>query len=466
MALGFYTDYFDSAISPWTTLGPLAIVIGISITQEGVSDLARHRSDAQTNKHVCTVLTAEAQEGESPQSSGDAGGGEAQQKSGQIKHRTKRFKSKRHRATEDFLEAVNVTNCDIDGTVKERQVNIKFHSVQRCDIRAGQLVFIRNRDMIPCDVVLLSSSNDNGGAYIETSGIDGETNLKLRNSAKPSASMAASSIRKDVQTTSSSKAKSADVSKGEEHVTFEGKHMAAEGNREGLHEPPKFSDIASSPRTSALKADRKFARTKQSEKLPTPASNGSLLAAKPQCETLEEATARLANCTVLGCPRGQKATALLEIVQVENVKEPNDPIPGASPSVFRERLNHIRKGSLDQFESIKNQLTSHLPLPHHHSNTPRDGKGESEGNYVAVITCELPNASVHTFNGKLTLPPFAQGGRATEVPLSAENFLLRGAFLRNTEWAIGVACYTGKDTKLVKNSSSAPSRLSQLDKLV
>jgi magnesium-transporting ATPase (P-type) len=53
-----------------------------------------------------------------------------------------------------------------------------------------------------------------------------------------------------------------------------------------------------------------------------------------------------------------------------------------------------------------------------------------------------------------------------EVSLSAENFLLRGAFLRNKEWAIGVACFTGPDTKLVKNSSAAPSRMSQLDQLV
>jgi len=74
----------------------------------------------------------------------------------------------------------------------------------------------------------------------------------------------------------------------------------------------------------------------------------------------------------------------------------------------------------------------------------------------------------HTFNGKLTLPPAAEGDtqHPIEVSLNAENFLLRGAFLRNTEWAIGVACYTGKDTKLVKNSSAAPSRLSQLDQLV
>jgi magnesium-transporting ATPase (P-type) len=95
-----------------------------------------------------------------------------------------------------------------------------------------------------------------------------------------------------------------------------------------------------------------------------------------------------------------------------------------------------------------------------------------------MLTSELPNASVHTFSGKLTLPSHHDGDGdvggntegqldcSVEVPLNAENFLLRGAFLRNTEWAIGVAVFTGKDSKLVKNSSAAPSRLSQLDELV
>jgi len=52
------------------------------------------------------------------------------------------------------------------------------------------------------------------------------------------------------------------------------------------------------------------------------------------------------------------------------------------------------------------------------------------------------------------------------IPLNAENFLLRGAALRNTEWVIGVACFTGSDTKLVRNSIKSPSKLSRLDILI
>ena len=57
MAIGWYTEAFDSAISPWTTLGPLAIVISFSLLQEGTADYGRHKSDAATNNYPCVILT-------------------------------------------------------------------------------------------------------------------------------------------------------------------------------------------------------------------------------------------------------------------------------------------------------------------------------------------------------------------------------------------------------------------------
>ncbi|CAG9321794.1 unnamed protein product [Blepharisma stoltei] len=54
-------------------------------------------------------------------------------------------------------------------------------SFKRCDeIHVGEIALLRKDDAIPCDMVMLSNSNENGVAYIETSTIDGEKTLKPR----------------------------------------------------------------------------------------------------------------------------------------------------------------------------------------------------------------------------------------------------------------------------------------------
>jgi len=53
-------------------------------------------------------------------------------------------------------------------------------SVKWNDIQVGDLIWIKNKQPLPADVVVLCSSEDEHIAYIETSPIDGETNLKLR----------------------------------------------------------------------------------------------------------------------------------------------------------------------------------------------------------------------------------------------------------------------------------------------
>ena len=42
--------------------------------------------------------------------------------------------------------------------------------------------------------------------------------------------------------------------------------------------------------------------------------------------------------------------------------------------------------------------------------------------------------------------------------------LLRGAMLRNTQWIIGVAVYTGHESKLMKNANRAPLKMSNVDR--
>ena len=45
--------------------------------------------------------------------------------------------------------------------------------------------------------------------------------------------------------------------------------------------------------------------------------------------------------------------------------------------------------------------------------------------------------------------------------VSNDGFLLKGCTLRDTEWVIGIAVYTGHDTKIMKNSSNSVSKRSK-----
>ncbi|XP_010481763.1 PREDICTED: phospholipid-transporting ATPase 2 [Camelina sativa] len=56
---------------------------------------------------------------------------------------------------------------------------IKKH-IQAQDIQVGNIVWLRENDEVPCDLVLLGTSDPQGVCYVETSALDGETDLKTR----------------------------------------------------------------------------------------------------------------------------------------------------------------------------------------------------------------------------------------------------------------------------------------------
>ena len=56
-----------------------------------------------------------------------------------------------------------------------------------------------------------------------------------------------------------------------------------------------------------------------------------------------------------------------------------------------------------------------------------------------------PTIDLYNFIGKLRV-----SGKT--YPLSIDNFLLKGANLKNTEWMVGVIAYSGNETKIMLNS--------------
>uniref|UniRef100_A0A3B5LTE0 Phospholipid-transporting ATPase n=1 Tax=Xiphophorus couchianus TaxID=32473 RepID=A0A3B5LTE0_9TELE len=69
------------------------------------------------------------------------------------------------------------------------------------------------------------------------------------------------------------------------------------------------------------------------------------------------------------------------------------------------------------------------------------------------LECEGPNRHLYDFTG--TLP----------APLGPDQVLLRGAQLRNTQWVVGIVVYTGHDSKLMQNSTKAPLKRSNVERV-
>lgn len=76
-----------------------------------------------------------------------------------------------------------------------------------------------------------------------------------------------------------------------------------------------------------------------------------------------------------------------------------------------------------------------------------------------TIESEPPNRHLYEFNGN-----FKELNRQVQA-LGPDQVLLRGAMLRNTSWIFGMVIYTGHDTKLMRNSTSAPLKRSTVDKM-
>ena len=129
-------------ISPtgrYVTLQTLSLVMGLTMIKEFYEDYKRYRTDKRINNDMRATVIAS---GKGPHK----GGGDRK-----------------------------VTA----GAAADPQGNAELAWK---DIRVGMLVRLTNKEQVPADMLLLSTSEVGGCAYVETSQLDGETNLKLKQS--------------------------------------------------------------------------------------------------------------------------------------------------------------------------------------------------------------------------------------------------------------------------------------------
>lgn len=116
-------------------------------------------------------------------------------------------------------------------------------------------------------------------------------------------------------------------------------------------------------------------------------------------------------------------------------------------------LCYIETSNLDGETNLKikqaKQETSHLCL----SSQLADFEGQ--------IICEKPTNSLYTFEGTLNISTLPK-----PIPLDYDQLLLRGSVLRNTKWIFGVVIYTGRDTRLVKNTRRPPLKQTKVERTI
>eukprot|EP00758_Cryptobia_borreli_P008151 Tbor_TRINITY_DN5363_c0_g1::TRINITY_DN5363_c0_g1_i1::g.4804::m.4804/K01530/E3.6.3.1; phospholipid-translocating ATPase len=151
---------------PLSVLIPVVTLIGLGMIKEGYEDYKRYRADVQANSAKVRVLRKK---------------GDIKSLSDNFINRVKTLlccrRQGHYQVQESLAEIVPRTIAN----------NVALIEVQSRDIRVGDIVLLSNKELLCADILLLSSSGDEGQAFVETSNLDGETSIKQKASVFGSA---------------------------------------------------------------------------------------------------------------------------------------------------------------------------------------------------------------------------------------------------------------------------------------
>ncbi|RWW31829.1 hypothetical protein GW17_00003549 [Ensete ventricosum] len=92
-----------------------------------------------------------------------------------------------------FVQDIEVNNRK----VKIHHGNGNFDYTEWKNLRVGDIVKVEKDEFFPADLILLSSSYEDAICYVETTNLDGETNLKLKQSLEVTSDLQADSVFRD-----------------------------------------------------------------------------------------------------------------------------------------------------------------------------------------------------------------------------------------------------------------------------
>lgn len=425
LCMSVITLVIDSPVEPFTSVLPLIFVIFVTAVKQFYEDLLRHRSDNEVNCSLVTVIRK--------------------------------------------------------GIVQD---------IKAKDVHVGDLVRVVSDADVPCDLVLLSSSHTDGRCFITTANLDGETNLKtlvcprlLHNLSQPEQLARLKAQIECEQPTSelykfsgkieifpneenvrdeslqSNRTSVRSVRTSQHAYKFDGIELQDIGSRNGdstLQQYGFESGIAlkganvvdgnvptnhnrgpSTHRTSingrtfseylySFHSDESSFVTGQAAMNHMSSSDGAA--------TWREGPDTIQNIECTGDAFGDKTDVIRDMSSCKD-----------------QALN--RSSNTDDVNFTETEVDRHVSL---------DSNGDST--LAAVRSSIISKQETVTDFGAGQFDSVFQDTKTS--PLGTENLLLRGARLKNTEFVIGCAVYTGQETKLALNSKLTSNKFSTVEKSI
>ncbi|PRP74084.1 phospholipid-transporting ATPase 2-like isoform 1 [Planoprotostelium fungivorum] len=89
--------------------------------------------------------------------------------------------------------------------------------------------------------------------------------------------------------------------------------------------------------------------------------------------------------------------------------------------------------------------------------------GTTLSQFMGMIECARPNAEIYRFDSRMKMNSYEE---YYSVSLSEKQLLLQATYLRNTDHVVGVAVYTGNETKISMNRTQPPIKWTRVDRLI